>query len=683
MHSRMDGSQTDIQYPRYFDCIVGNPPYTRQEEMGDIAPKDKRYKSDVIDMALSDNRGKILANISRRAGIYAYFFVHGSKFLRNGGRFGFVVSNSWLDVDYGKGLQEFFLKNFKIIAIIESKVERWFEDADINTCIIVLEKCAGEDRKKERDNNLARFVYLKKPLRYFIPAAQDIWERQVERHSGIQDKFIKTILSHDSLYENEDLRVFPKKQSALWDEGFDSEENKYIGAKWGKYLRAPDIFFKIIEKGKGKLVPLKQIAKVCFGIKTGANEFFYLTGEQIKRWKIEPEFWMHKHADGQFIPNYIIKSPREQNSYIINPANLKYRILMVHKNRKDLNGTNVLKYLQYGESKGYHRRETCRARNRWYDLGERLPACINVNYLVNDVPHAFAEAFWASDDFQEIHTKANILPYLNSTLFWLMTNLGGRTTFGGGLLKIQTYEFNQLVVCTDDKYDGKLNAAFKTISERQYYTVFHEIGATSADIVTLEKVMPDRRELDKIIMGDILGLNDQEQLEVYRAVLDLVKSRLDKAKSLGDRKRTKDGIDIELLVKTVMDKIGDATLSNFYEINILNQKSFIEKVLPKHSYEINVKQSLLGWRLYSGDEYIECASEMEANYLQVWLDAGLDKINVPSDEKYLTKLMPELKELKTAIDGKIESQVGFITNPKTREKILHLLWQQICAGINV
>ncbi|MEW6416635.1 MAG: DNA methyltransferase [Nitrospirota bacterium] len=45
--------------------------------------------------------------------------------------------------------------------------------------------------------------------------------------------------------------------------------------KWGgKYLRAPDIFFTILEKGKGKLVRLGDIAEVRRGITSGANEFF-------------------------------------------------------------------------------------------------------------------------------------------------------------------------------------------------------------------------------------------------------------------------------------------------------------------------------------------------------------------------------------------------------------------------
>jgi len=43
-----------------------------------------------------------LADLSRRAGLHAYFFVHATKFLHPRGRFGFIVANSWLDVEYGR-----------------------------------------------------------------------------------------------------------------------------------------------------------------------------------------------------------------------------------------------------------------------------------------------------------------------------------------------------------------------------------------------------------------------------------------------------------------------------------------------------------------------------------------------------------------------------------------------------
>jgi hypothetical protein len=229
------------------------------------------------------------------------------------------VSNSWLDVDYGKGLQEFFLKNYKIVTIIESKIERWFEQADINTCIVILQKCDNAD---ERDNNLTRFVYLKKRLRDFIPSAQDDWDEQAKRLDEIE-KLKRTILGHSYFYENDDMRIFPKSQKELWDEGFDVEESKYVGAKWGKYLRAPEIFFKILEKCKDKFVPLKDVADIRRGFTTGVNEFFYLTEEEIKQKGIEKEFWMHPDENGNWIPNKIITSPKEAKYVVLELDALK------------------------------------------------------------------------------------------------------------------------------------------------------------------------------------------------------------------------------------------------------------------------------------------------------------------------------------------------------------------------
>ena len=60
--------------------------------------------------------------------------------------------------------------------------------------------------------------------------------------------------------------------------------------------------------------------------------------------------------------------------------------------------------------------------------------------------------------------------------------------------------------------------------------VFQELGANSPTEVSFEKVRPDRLELDKIVLRDILGLSEKEHLEVYQAVIDLVKSRDDAPK---------------------------------------------------------------------------------------------------------------------------------------------------------
>ena len=86
-----------------------------------------------------------------------------------------------------------------------------------------------------------------------------------------------------------------------------------------------------------------------------------------------------------------------------------------------------------------------------------------------------------------------------------MVNMVGRSNFGGGLLKIQTYEISELL-CLDPK-----------------------IFASTA----WEMLNPsdDRRALDAIIF-DALNLTQGERDGVSEAVVRLVESRLRKARSL-------------------------------------------------------------------------------------------------------------------------------------------------------
>ena len=560
--------ERELIYPRWFDTVVGNPPYTRQEEISDISSEDAKYKENLIEKALTFNREKI-AEIGKRAGIYAYFFVHGTKFLKEAGHFGFIVSNAWLDVDYGKGLQEFFLKNYKIIAVIESKIERWFEEADINTCIIILQKC--KERRK-RDENLVRFVYLKKPLRNFIPAAQDMWEKQVERLNAI-DKLKKTILAHSDFYENEDLRIFPKSQKELWDEGFDSEENKYAGAKWGKYMRAPEIFFTILQKGQDKLVPLKEVAKVRFGIKTGANEFFYLTEEEIKQKGIEKEFWMYKDEKGNWVPNSILGSFKETPCVDVTHADLVWVILLIRKDKKDLVGKNVSKYIRQGETTEFGGKipaqtVTCYSRGeRWYDLGEHLRTQIFYPRRIGDrflIPYS-SKPLYSSDNLFPVIVKNKrfikpLAAFLNSSVAALFNEISGRKLTGAiNVVDMDVWMAEKILVPNFNMIQqnilSKMARNILALCRRPIENTLKELGASVPEEVSLDKVKPDRRELDKVFMGEILGLTEEEQLEVYRAVVDLVKSRIEKAKSFGDRKKTKEGIDVDALKNVIIEKI--------------------------------------------------------------------------------------------------------------------------------
>lgn len=680
---QLGSKELEVTYPRYFDAIVGNPPYTRQEEISEISSQET-YKDQMIQKAVTYGNHKQIANISRRAGVYAYFFVHGTKFLNNGGRFGFIVSNAWLDVEYGAGLQEFFLNNYKIVAIIESKVERWFEDADINTSIILLEKASGVQYKKERDESLVRFVYLLKPLRRFIPPAENMWEKQVDRLRSI-DSLLKTILAHDEFYQNEDLRIYPKKQSELYEEGFDIESHKYIGSKWGKYVRAPEIFFKILEKGKDKLVPLKHVADIRRGITTGANEFFYLTDEEIKRRKIEKEFWMHQDEKGNWIPNYIIKSPRECKSIKVKPKDLAFRVLMIHKDKQKLQDTNVLQYINEGEKKGFNKRPTCASREKWYDLEEVTAPILsrrfidqNFSFIFNDCNAYVGDTFFVVTT-NESEYSALLSAALNSTLYSFMMEIYGRTPMGEGVLLIYGPEIKPLPVFPlsgIQKFSPQILQIMEKIANRELKDIFEEIGAVSPEKVRLENIKEDRRQLDKIVMGEILGLSDEEQIEVYKAVIDSVKSRGEKAKSLNNKNK-KGGLNVDALVNTIVEKVGENTIGKMYQENILSSNNLYTKKLPEFDSASKIEKGLFGWQIVSGDSHLTCQSKDEARYLKIWIDVGQESIKIPKDQQYLEKVVGDLETLKSQIDQIIENYISSILDPKLKSQILHRVWQGI------
>ena len=199
----------------------------------------------------------------------------------------------------------------------------------------------------------------------------------------------------------------------------------------------------------------------------------------------------------------------------------------------------------------------------WYDLGSNInqsiafPERCRLRHIVFYNPERVSlnKNLYGVEPFNpEISICLSII--LNSTLTALISEVYARQPGGGGgPLDIDVYVAALILVPNIDlimKYKDLLN---DLLLDREIESIFEEIGADNPDDVNFEKIKQDRRKLDKIIMGDILGLTEDEQLEVYRAVVDLVKYRIEKAQSAGSSKKMKGGIDVELLKKVVVEQI--------------------------------------------------------------------------------------------------------------------------------
>jgi len=526
--------------------VVGNPPYTRQEEMGDdtfgIKYKAKLLKTVQADFAKLD--------IPLRSSIYAYFFPHSARFLLDKSRLGFVCLRSWLDTSYGEKLQKFFLENFKIVAIIESDNERWFPDAQMLPIIIILETCSN---KSQRSENIVKFVRLKKQLSEIVPIISD--ERnmvqEIYRWSKV-DSFVELIEQSNKIVDKEKINYVKKNISLYEDDTIRLIEVKqeYLKAdhKWSKYLSAPTAYFKIFNKSKNLLVPLSQIADIRRGYTTGANEFFCLPNKffTIKNAKNHIILVNNKTKKEEFIiESEFVKPVINKIKPYRTIGNLKSKnyLLMVDKTKQELEKQKkqVLNYIIYGENKihesrgkvyeGYNKRTTCATRNIWYNLDERKKYAIfspsifwarhviflNTKYYATD----------CLDEINSINKKYNkaLCAILNSTFQAIMYEFSGRNIENRDKTisnELKIYELKDILTLDIGKISNediiKLENALENIIDI-------EIGFKS--LYTKED-MQDKEELDKVIFCKILGFSEKDMNEVKDSLAETVKRRIER-----------------------------------------------------------------------------------------------------------------------------------------------------------
>ena len=187
-----------------------------------------------------------------------------------------------------------------------------------------------------------------------------------------------------------------------------------------------------------------------------------------------------------------------------------------------LRDRNVLKYIEHGESRAYHLRQTTRTRKLWYSLGERIPSPIIIHRFIRErliIAWNNVKAF-IDDSFYEVapNDPENTLPllgYLNSSLASLIIELHGRL-YGAGLFEIKVYELKEFPSINPskltEKEKDKIKKAFLKYSDAQ-------------KTKDQKKVEETKKELDNTIF-DAFNLNQNERRQVYEGLKSLRRMRL-------------------------------------------------------------------------------------------------------------------------------------------------------------
>ncbi|MDP2932070.1 MAG: hypothetical protein Q8O05_06215, partial [Chloroflexota bacterium] len=445
--------------------------------------------------------------------------------------------------------------------------------------------------------------------------------------------------------EDANFRIRLVKQSDLREQL--TKERKT--AKWGQYLRAPQIYFDLLKEHGNSFISLNKVANVKFAIKTGVNDFFYLNAQKIKHWNIEEEF---------LAP--VLKSPKESESIDIDVNALELKVLLCDRSKKELRKAGkrgVLDYIEWGEkqiaSNGtpYPKGPTVAARALWYSLpSSSLTKLLwTKSYDTRFVQRFSATPVLADQRVYLVHPLAKhdykvLAAILNTSLCSLSIELIGRLNLGEGALdttveEAQDYTMIPAYSLFSQEIKGCITAAFDKLSHRPVKPIFEEVK------------MKDRQKLDRLVL-EAMGLDPAKYLKpIYDGLTELMRERIELAGMRKGLKKARPARDIARMTEQVRDDLVKEGIKKFPD-DFLNKKpkpqDCISVAVP--DVPLRLGNYFLGQQEVVGEGFsYQAPSLAAAKYIIYARKPNEYIVCLPNDEVVVTKAVTDyeryLKEL--------------------------------------
>ncbi len=488
--SLLEGDFLDphLPLPHPVQVLLGNPPYLRQETLS--LEKKKALREWFMDT--SPGVGPVP---DRRSDLHVYFWFAAASRLAKGGRIALLTSSAWLDATYGGALQRLLLSRFAVEWVVESAVESWFDAARVRTVVVVARQ---EDDDGARACQPVRLCRVEAPLDALLPHPHPAHPlARAQAAAAVVQRLSAQDSTHPPL-PGWRLRVRPQ-------ETLTAGEGPHVGGKWGVPLRLSDGLLEMSRILSSRTRPLADLAGIRFGIKSGADDFFFLKDRGVDLQ--HSGFRRVQARDGTVLslPESLLPplafSLMEWDRAFIDPSSCRRRMLVIPDSGPLPD--SLLAWIRSGETpeKGHSLRPTCRTRTPWY----RLPALQRGSVLWPKIQQYRAFAPWnphlvaASCNFYDLHPAPEIsslalATVLNSTVQVLLARQAGRIR-NEGLLKVEVGDARRMGVLDPRALSPEIRAeaefAFKTLLTRPIQPLPAE----------LEK--EDRRRLDRTLL---LGL---------------------------------------------------------------------------------------------------------------------------------------------------------------------------------
>ena len=500
----------------------------------------------------------------------------------------------------GFALQGWALKHFKLVAVLESLDEPWFEDARIKTAVTILRRCEDEEA---RMSNVVKFV------RFFKPVKEVLGDRphgdETARQKAAEDLH-RLILKTDSKFSNDQLRIIPIRQSELWDEGVragtvlreqpaaetEAEQadeeggtavkeavamykigSDYVAGKWGRFLRAPNFYFKLLQDHRDRFVRLGEIAQVRRGITSGCDDFFMPRDatpeifEQLqdglpwndvglmtacKRGEIESgKVLIVRAGDSTLHPieaEFVrpeVHSLMEVDRPVVRSKDLDRVVLWVDKPLSALAHTYAAKYIRWGSKQTFASkkskavpvplRSSCVSRVLWYDVTKDeigvafWPKAQKYRHIIPANPEGLVcncNLYTVVPDLANKHERIALAAILNSTIVGLFKCFYGRYAGSEGTLKTEVVDTVLLEIPdprgVSRELANRLSKALRRMTHRKVTHLVEEAllqchsSEAMREILCESPQLPeelrqsDRRELDDCVF-ELIGVKDEDR----------------------------------------------------------------------------------------------------------------------------------------------------------------------------
>jgi len=430
-----------------FDAILGNPPFVRYQY---LPAAFQRRAQEVFDT--------LGCRFTKHTNAWVPFVLGSFALLRPGGRLAMVVPAEIIHVMHAGSLRRYLSSNCQRLVIVDPE-ELWFPNTLQGAVLLLAQKRRGPwdhaagigihpVRGREFIDSDPETLF-NTPHSVNGPAIEGKWTR------ALLPPHIRAIL--DGLVENKNVRHFV------------------------------------------------DVAHVDVGIVTGANKFFLVPDETVRKFGLErwayPMFGRSEQCPGVIY---------DERQHVRNASRGSATNFMWFRDSSVENSTGGRAYIRRGEQSRLHVRYKCRIREPWYAVPSVYATDVGMLKRSHDTPRLILNKMraYTTDTAYRVRVRDGaggrlVFDFINA-LTALSAELEGRH-YGGGVLELVPSEIESLLVPVGSEVPpdvSKLDIAVRTLPaerflEQQSRVVLGSIGVKGSeqdDLLDGWKKMRDRRQ---------------------------------------------------------------------------------------------------------------------------------------------------------------------------------------------